>query len=239
MRDPGRWTILAAALALGVCVCVGCEEKGQPGSAAKAGLGGEGPAVPETKPAPAKPVEVEPTPPEEPPPPATIPEVHLTEALQATCLVDVGDAMPDGELTDPSGQKQSLADLRGKKLTLVVFWTRGSTEFSAMAAEMRLEDLQKDVYEPYADKGVQVIAVNEGDEAGVVQKMAAEAGANYPVLLDPDGALFAEVATERLPRPYLLDAEGKILWFDLEFSPITRDKLMQAISVALGERGES
>ena len=31
------------------------------------------------------------------------------------------------------------------------------------------------------------------------------------------------------------DAEGKILWFDLEFSRTTRDSLLQAIQVALGE----
>jgi peroxiredoxin len=175
---------------------------------------------------------------EEPPPPPTIPEVHLTDALQELCLVGVDDPMPDAELTDPEGQKQALTALRGEKLTLVFFWTRGSSQFSAMAAQMALEDLQKDVREPYAAKGVQVVAVNEGDAPEAVKETMDGAGVTFPSLLDPDGALFAQVAKERLPRPYLLDAEGKILWFDLEYSQATRDNLMQAIQVALGEIGE-
>jgi peroxiredoxin len=152
-------------------------------------------------------------------------------------LLWVDDAMPDAELVDLEGQKQPLAKLRGERLTLIFFWARGSSEFSAMAAQINLEDLQKDVHEPYADKGVQVVAVNEADTPEDVQQTVEEAGVTFPSLSDPEGALFAQIAKERLPRPYLLDAEGKILWFDLEFSQTTHDNLMQAIQVALGEIG--
>jgi peroxiredoxin len=175
------------------------------------------------------------TPAEEPPPPPTIPKVHLLEADRETCLVVVGDAMPEAELADLAGEKQALAGLRGEKLTLVFFWTSGDSEFSAMRAQAALEDLQKDVHEPYAEKGVGVVAVNEGDTAESVKKLVDEAAAAFPNLLDTDGTLFAKVATKNLTRPYLLDAEGKILWFDLEYSSTTRDNLMQAIQVALGE----
>ncbi|MFH1924704.1 MAG: hypothetical protein ABIP48_33040, partial [Planctomycetota bacterium] len=75
--------------------------------------------------------------------------------------------------------------------------------------------------------------------AEAVRKSVEEAGAGFTNLLDPDGALFARVATEKLPRVYLLDADGKVLWFDLEFSRTTRDNLVQALQVALGESGES
>jgi peroxiredoxin len=223
--------ILVAVLVVGLCA--GCPQGDNEG--------------PEPKPAEVTPVQPagaanlspgETVPPEEPPPPPTIPEVHLTDALQELCLVGVGDPMPDAELVDLEGQKQGLAGLRGEKLTLVFFWTRGNSEFSAMAAPMALEDLQKDVHEPYGEKGVGVVAVNEGDTAEAVKETVTEAGVTFASLLDPDGALFAQVAKERLPRPYLLDAEGKILWFDLEYSQATRDNLMQAIEVALGEIGE-
>jgi len=181
---------------------------------------------------------VEATPDEEPPPPPpTIPEVLLTDAYRETCLVLVGDPMPQAELPDLAGEQQPLGELLGDKLTVVFFWTSGSTEFSQMAARMALEDLQKDVYEPYAQKGVEVIAVNEGNAPEDVKKLVDEVGVTFLNLLDSDGAYFAQVAKEKLPRPYLLDADGKILWFDLELSPITRQRLMQAIQVALGELG--
>ena len=88
-------------------------------------------------------------------------------------------------------------------------------------------------------EGLRVVAVNEGDTAESVKSLVEKAAATFPCLLDPDGALFDQVATEKLPRVYLLDAEGTILWFDLEFSRTTRDKLLQAIQFALDEPSDS
>jgi hypothetical protein len=53
------------------------------------------------------------------------------------------------------------------------------------------------------------------------------------VLSDKDGAAHKQVATSKLPRSYLLDPSGKILWFDLEYSPTTRRDLAQAIRFTL------
>ena len=95
--------------------------------------------------------------------------------------------------------------------------------------------------EPYSQKGVAVVGVNEHDTAEVVRQRLAEAGASFPNLMDPDGSFFAKVATEKLPRVYLLrgkakpNEEGKILWFDVEFSSITRDKMSRAIRAVLAE----
>jgi peroxiredoxin len=169
--------------------------------------------------------------------PVTIPEVLLLEAEQQTCLVNVGDVMPDAQLPDLTGKVQSLRGLAGEKLTVVFFWTAGSSEYSPIRARQALLDLQKDVFEPYHEKGVQVIGVNEADTAEVAGRIIGEAKITFPSLLDSEGALFAKVATEGLPRPYLLDAEGKILWLGLEFSQTSLKKLTQGIRVALGETG--
>jgi hypothetical protein len=215
--------------ALVVVAYAGCQDGDTPDDTEK-------PAV---KPKPQVSVRVKQPAKEEPAPPPTIPEVLLPEALDKTCLRKVGDAMPEAELPDPAGNVQSFHRAFGDKLTVVFFWTSGSSEFSALAARQALEDLEKDVYEPYREKGVQVIGVNEGDPADVAKGLLGEAKVTYPNLLDSDAVLFAQVATERLTRLYLLDAEGKILWFDLEFTRTTRDKLTQGIRVALGEIGEA
>jgi hypothetical protein len=53
--------------------------------------------------------------------------------------------------------------------------------------------------------------------------------------MDFDGAYFAKVATGTLPRIYVLDSHGKVLWFDLGYSTSTRDKLKQTIRSVFGE----
>jgi hypothetical protein len=57
-----------------------------------------------------------------------------------------------------------------------------------------------------------------------------------PCLLDPKGEFYAKVAKDRrMPRIYLLDIQGKILWFDVEFSRATRENLLQAIQSVVGK----
>lgn len=175
------------------------------------------------------------TPEPEPPPPAEVPEVRLTDALLATCLVRVDDLMPDGELPDLEGNPQRLSDLFGEKLTVVFFWATGDSSYSKMAATSALEDLQKDVAEPYSGKGVRVIGINVREEPELAREQVSKAGANFTNLVDGDGAFFSQVATEKLPRAYLVDGDGKILWFDLEYSHATHRDVLQAIQVELGE----
>ena len=167
------------------------------------------------------------------PPPASMPKVVLTGSLQATCVVQVGDTLPPGELPDAEGKPVALASLLGKRATVVLFWNEGvSTESKARAATA-LDDLMYKVAEPHGAQGVNVIAVNVGDAADVVK--AAAAAVKFPVLGDANVSYFAKVAKERLPRVYLLDASGKILWFDMEFSRTTQRELLRGLAAMLSE----
>jgi peroxiredoxin len=162
----------------------------------------------------------------------TMPKVVLSDAHGKTCLVKVGDALPDGQLKDLKGKPQSLASLFGKKLTVVLFW-QNSSPYGVEA----LADLQPDVAEPYAAKDVKVIAIDEGDTAEAVAAIVKRLGVTVPVLLDGKGELLAKIATRRLPRTYLVDDQGKILWFDIEYSNTTRRDLHDAIRVVLNDEG--
>ncbi len=174
--------------------------------------------------------------PQPPPPPLTIPKVALSDALRATCIINVGDTMPDAELQDSAGKIHALESLYGPKLTVVCLWTIGATPRSRLVAVATLHDLMKDVAVPFGEKGVRVIGVNIGDAAAAVGQEVSQAGATFPNLLDPKGEFFAKIAKDKqMPRTFLLDAAGRILWFDVEYSRPSRRDLVQSIRVALGE----
>jgi peroxiredoxin len=164
--------------------------------------------------------------------PAEIPPVLLSKAHEALCRVKVGDTMPEIVLPRLEGRddRMNLAELAGEKATVVVFWTADRR----MARE-QLADLRRDVVEPFGDRGVAVvgIAVNESNESA--ENALRQAGARFPNLLDRDGEAFAKVGSDRLPRTYLLDAHGKILWFDIEYSLTTRRELNGALRAVVGE----
>jgi peroxiredoxin len=161
-----------------------------------------------------------------------MPKVVLTEHHAAMCKVKVGDRFPDLKLPDTSGAVKSLAEIAASsKLTLVVFWTAAEP----IAVE-QLADLAKYHDPRFAGEGLAIVAVNSGDPAPQAAELAKKAGAKFTVLCDVDGAALAQVATGKLPRSYVIDPAGQILWFDLEYSATTRRDMVQAIRFALAQR---
>ena len=163
-----------------------------------------------------------------------IPEVHLTEDLQKSSHIRVGSSVPDAELPDLAGNRHAVRSLFGKRLTILVFF-KGNGIYDRMLSSELLQDMQRDVATAYGKDGISVIAVDVRDEASVAREIAGEAKASFPVLLDADGAYFDQFASEKLPRIYAIDPSGKVLWFDLEYSPTTRYGLKQTILFLLGE----
>ena len=221
---------MAIILLLGL-VSLSCSKKGSDDAPGAATTPRDGASAPEGEPA-AQPGAARVS---EPPPKPTMPKVLLTEEQKSTCRVGVGDPLPGGEATRLDGSPCTLAKLLGQRLTVVFFWNMPQTARARLLTDTALGDLSLDVAQPYAEKGVQVVGVNVGDAPQTVAQIVQSTGAEFPHLLDPQGALFSQVATGGLPRIFLLDAEGKILWFDLEYSRSTHDALLTAIRVTLGE----
>jgi peroxiredoxin len=165
--------------------------------------------------------------------PAKIPTVALSKAHEALCKVKVGDSMPD--ITGPQiggGSPTKLSSFYGDKATVVVFW-KGDRR---MARE-QLADLGPEVIEPFSKSGVSVVGIAVNTSEADAQAVLKETGADFTNWLDADGKIFAQVGSEKLPRTYLLDPQGKILWFDIEYSLGTRRELNQALRAVAGEPG--
>lgn len=203
-----------------------------------------GPVAPSPEPpkeSPAEPQPKQPIPIEVPetlkqlePQPTVIPEVQLSAALKATCKIGVGDSLPEASLSTADGKTASLGQLRGEAATVVFFWAAGDTETSKKIAASALADIQADAVSAYGPKAVNAVAVNQRDSAEKVAEILAQAKIGFLVLMDPDGGYFAQVATERLPRVYVLDRQGKIVWFDVEYSETTRRILKEVLRVTAG-----
>jgi peroxiredoxin len=163
--------------------------------------------------------------------PVKIPTVALSKAHEALCRVKVGDAMP--EITAPQvggGSPTKLSSFFGDKATVVVFWKNDRR----MARE-QLADLGPEVIEPFGKAGVGVVGIAVGMSEADAQAALKAAGADFTNWLDTDGKAFALVGSVKLPRTFLLDPRGKILWFDLEYSLGTRRELNQALRAVAGE----
>lgn len=164
-------------------------------------------------------------------PPPWKPRVVLSSEHRDSCVVTVGEKMPAMELPDLDNVQTPLQKAYGKKLTVIVFW---NAEYRYARGEF--QHLQTEVVTPFAKAGVSVIAIHTGSPPDNYATLCAKQGKGVICLLDKDQHAFKQIATGKLPRTYLLDAQGSILWLDIEYSRTTRLELHNALRYYLQDR---
>jgi peroxiredoxin len=149
-----------------------------------------------------------------------VPSVVLSAGHTKLCKVAVGDAIPTLELPRQDGAATSLDSLAGAKATVVVIWSP-----DRWMAASALEEAARIA----AVEGVAVVGVAVGVQPDAVASFSPATG-QFPQLIDSQGATLAAVGEGALPRVYVLDAQRRIAWFDIEFSEATRRELQQAVA---------
>ncbi len=121
---------------------------------------------------------------------------------------------PDFTLVDQFGETHSLADYEGK----TIFLNFSATWCSPCRAEM--PEIQK-LYEEYSREGEDALIVlgvagpgigQEGTEEEITDFLE-ENGYTYPVLMDPEGSLFADYGIRSFPTTFMIDREGNVFGY--------------------------
>ena len=77
----------------------------------------------------------------------------------------------------------------------------------------------------------------DADARDFLKKITGDGADKIVSLVDSNSKLFGQVAKSHVPRTYVLDKDGKILWFDLEYSQSTRRSLTNALTYFLKNQG--
>jgi peroxiredoxin len=67
------------------------------------------------------------------------------------------------------------------------------------------------IYNEYKSKGLEIIAINQGDDAKTINGYLRENGFTFPVVMD-NGEATSRFGVSAVPANFLLDAKGKIVW---------------------------
>lgn len=165
------------------------------------------------------------------PGPEGIPPVLLTAGHQKLCKIGVGQSFPAVTLPRWGGRaKASLTSLYGKRATVLLFWR--PDRWMARAA---LADVERDVFQRFAAEQVAVVGIAVRQSADAVRRALDGAKATFPQLLDTQGQAADLVGSVPLPRLYVLDAQGGILWFDIEYSEGTRRELQKTLAAVVSD----
>jgi peroxiredoxin len=122
----------------------------------------------------------------------------------AEAALRIGDVPPPISLSGINEVPVKIPESLNGKVTVLHFWRIGCT---SCALEM---PAMNDLYGRYQKKGLEILAVNVGQERKTVKAFVAELGLSYPILIDSDGKNAALYGVTDLPRTYLIDRKGVV-----------------------------
>jgi peroxiredoxin len=132
-------------------------------------------------------------------------QVAGAQVLPETTLTREGQACPTFKCTPLDGKELDLKKLRGK-VVLVSFFTTN--------CEPCIEELVplENIWKKFKDKKFAMLAVGRGHENKDLSEFAKQRKVSFPLVSDPKQKIYALFATMHVPRNYLIDAKGNIVF---------------------------
>ena len=148
-------------------------------------------------------------------------------------LVDAaGDPAPNVELRGPKGQRQRLADFRGK-IVLLKIWASWCPDCQVLFPE--LDRLSRD----FKSRGVEVIAVNVDERRKDADAFLKTQSHQLRIMFDPRARIADAFGARGVPASYLIDHRGMIRFAHEGWDPTADAIYRREIMTLLDEWRES
>ena len=150
----------------------------------------------------------------------TIGEEHPTH--EESSVVGVGDVAPDFSVELLGGERVTLSELRGEVVLLILF------SHECPDCKMLMDDMQA-ARDDFDDLGVRILSVERDGSAEEVEAYMASHGYDFDVAVDDNRAIYNLYATMYVPRTYLIDSEGVIVYATIEYDASYVAQILSAI----------
>ena len=148
-------------------------------------------------------------------------------AMQAQEL-KVGDALPKFELKSSVYGDIKPADLKGKVVLVSLFATWCGP------CQKELAEVQSTLWPKYKDnKNFKMLVIGREHTDEDLQKYNERKKFTFPLYPDPKREVFSKFAEKSIPRAYLFDKDGKLVYASVGYTAEEFQKLTETIESAL------
>ena len=144
-------------------------------------------------------------------------------------IVNIGDIAPNFTMEYTTGEKVTLADLRGKVVVL---------QFTASwcsVCRKEMPHLEKDVWQQFKEQGLVLVGVDRDEPIETVIQFQKDMGTTYPLALDPGAEIFGLFADKNsgVTRNVVIDQQGKIVFLTRLFEEEEYNQMIEVIKSLL------
>jgi peroxiredoxin len=118
----------------------------------------------------------------------------------------VGQPMPAFSVTDLNGSQFSISEAKGK-VVVVFFWTTWCPY-----CRQEMPYLEQQVWQKYKSEDFLMIGIAREQSKETVSGFLKKNKFTFPMAADPEGEIFDLFANRGVPRSYVVDRNGKILF---------------------------
>lgn len=145
----------------------------------------------------------------------------------------VGDEVPAFSVTTLEGKEINIAALKGK----VVFLNFWATWCPPCHAEM--PRLQKEIWERHKGNNFEMIAIVREQTGEEIIECRQKYKYSFPMGADPKRKIYARFADAGIPRNYIIDPNGNIIYQSFGYSSGDFDEMVRVLDKAIFQRDRS